>query len=99
MNQYTMNTRAVPNTDESTAVPLPDKVRQQIFESAGTPEIYGVLIHEVLEFGDNRVYNNLFDTYYSGTPTFAGATDNLVLGVDKGREGCIKLVAQNADSG
>ena len=94
-----MNTRAVPNTDESTAVPLPDAIRQQIYENAGAPDIYGVLIHEVLEFGDNRVYNNLFDTHYSGTPTFTGATDTLVLGVDKGREACIKLVAQNADSG
>lgn len=94
-----MNTRAVPNTDESTAVPLPDAVRQKIYENAGASEIYGVMIHEVLEFGDNRVYNNLFDTYYSGTPAFAGATDQLVLGVDKGREACLKLVAQNADSG
>lgn len=94
-----MNTRAFPNSDESTAVPLPDAVRQQIFENAGAPDIYGVLIHEVLEFGDNRVYNNLFDTHYSGTPAFVGATDTLVLGVDKGRESCIKLVAQNADTG
>ena len=94
-----MNTRAVPNTDESTAVPLPDAVRQKIYDNAGASEIYGVLIHEVLEFGDNRVYNNLFDTFYSGTPSFTGATDQLVLGVDKGRESCLKLVAQNADSG
>ena len=94
-----MNTRAFPNTDESTAVPLPDAVRQEIFENPNVPEIYGVVIHEVLEFGDNRVYNNLFDTHYSGTPTFAGATDTLALGVDKGREACLKLVAQNADSG
>lgn len=94
-----MNTRAIPNTDESTAVPLPDAIRQKIFETPNVPEIYGVLIHEVLEFGDDRVYNNLFDTFYSGTPAFAGATDTLVLGVDKGRGSCIKLVAQNADSG
>ena len=94
-----MNTRAVPNTDESTAIPLPDAIRQRIFDNAGTPEIYGVMLHEVLEFGTNRVYNNLFDTFYSNTPTFAGATDELILGVDKGRESCLKLVAQNADSG
>ncbi|MEK6884096.1 MAG: hypothetical protein AABY22_30990, partial [Nanoarchaeota archaeon] len=80
-----MNTRAVPNTDESTAVPLPDSVRQSIYENPSTPEIYGVMLHEVLEFGDAKVYNNLFDTFYSGTPTFAGATDQIVLGVDKGR--------------
>ena len=94
-----MNTRAVANTDESTAVPLPDGVRQKIYDSAGTSEIYGVLLHEVIEFGDDKVYNNLFDTFYSGTPTFTGATDQILVGVDKGRESCIKLVAQNADSG
>lgn len=94
-----MNTRAIPNTDESTAVPLPDSVRQAIYENAGASEIYGVMIHEVLELGDDKVYNNLFDTFYSGTPTFTGATDQILIGVDKGREACIKLVAQNADSG
>lgn len=94
-----MNTRATPNTDESTALPLPDSVRQRIFDNAGIPEIYGVLLHEVLEFGVNKVYNNLFDTFYSGTPTFTGASDEIVLGVDKGRESCLKLVAQNADTG
>ena len=94
-----MNTRAIPNTDESTAVPLPDALRQQIYNNAGASEIYGVILHEVLELGDNKVYNNLFDTFYSGTPTFTGATDQIVIGVDKGRESFITLVAQNADSG
>jgi len=94
-----MNTRAVPNTDESTAVPLPDSLRQQIYENAGASEIYGVMLHEVLEFGVNKVYNNLFDDFYSGTPTFDGVNDEILIGVDKGREACIKLVATNADTG
>ena len=92
-----MNTRGIPNTDESTAVPLPDAVRKEIYDNAGAGSIYGVMLHEVLELGDNRVYNNLFDTYYTGT--FTGATDQIVIGVDKGREALITLTAQNAESG
>lgn len=94
-----MNTRGVPNSDESTVVPLPDAVRQQIFENAGANEIYGVLLHEVLEFGVAKTYSNLFNSFYSGTPTFTVAADEILLGVDKGRDACLKLVAQNADSG
>lgn len=94
-----MNTRAVPNTDESTAVPLPDSLREEIYRNAGASEIYGVMVHEVLEFGVGKVYNSLFDDFYSGTPAFNGANDEIIVGVDKGREACIKLVAQNADTG
>lgn len=94
-----MNTRAFPNSDESTVIPLPDAVRQQIFDNAGANEIYGVMLHEVLEFGVAKVYSNLFNSFYTNTPTFTVASDEILLGVDKGREACLKLVAQNADSG
>lgn len=95
-----MNTRGIPNTDESTAVPLPDAVRQQIYNSAGASEIYGVMLHEVLEFGVAKAYNNLFDSFYGGSsPSFDTANDEILVGVDKGRESFIKLTAQNADSG
>lgn len=94
-----MNTRAVPNTDESTGIPLPDAVRQQIFQNAGAQEIFGVMLHEVLEFGIGKAYNTLFNSFYSQTPTFTVASDEIIFGVDKGREACIKLVAQNADTG
>lgn len=94
-----MNTRGIPNTDESTAVPLPDSLRENIFNNAGASEIYGVMLHEVLEFGVGKVYNDLFDSFYTNTPTFTSASDELILGVDKSRETLITLVEQNAETG
>jgi len=92
-----MNTRAVPNTDESTALPLPDSVRDEIFRNAGAQEIYGVNIHELLEFGDAKKYNTLFDTFYTGS--FTGATDQIVVGIDMSRGAFVRLIERNADTG
>ena len=94
---HPMNPRAVPNTDESTAVPLPDSIREQIFRNAGAEELYGVSLHELLELGTTRRYTVLFDTYY--TSTFNSATDDLIVGVDLTRDSCIRPVATNADTG
>lgn len=94
-----MNTRAIPNTDESTAVPLPDNMREQIYRSAGMQEIYGVGLTEILELGDSQKYNYLFDSYYSGSVTMAYGTDQILVGVDLTREGCLSPIARNAESG
>ena len=75
-----MNTRGVPNSDESTAVPLPDAVREQIFRAGGMLSIYDVSIHKLLEFGKNAKYNTVFDNAYGGS--FDPATQELVLGLD-----------------
>jgi len=94
------NTTAIPNTDESTAVPLPDSIREEIYRNAGTSSIYGKALHEMLEFGTNRSYNTIFDSLYSGTITFATANQELVLGVDRSRQyALLRPVAQNADAG
>jgi hypothetical protein len=94
-----MNTRAVPNTDESTALGLPDNVREEIYRAAGTQEIYGVGITELLEFGVAQKYNTLFDTFYGGTVTMADANDEILVGVDLSRDAFIRPVARQAESG
>lgn len=88
-----MNTRGVPNTDESTALGLPDSVREKFFGAAGIPEIYGKTFHELLELGLGKEYNTLFDSFYSGTPTFNGATQDLVLGADLSSDAFIRPVS------
>ena len=92
-----MNTRAVPNTDESTAVPLPDGVRNSIYNAPNVQEIYGVGLTKLLELGDGKKYNTLFDSYYSST--FTGASDQIVIGVDNSRGAFIRPVATNSDVG
>ncbi len=79
-----MNTRAVPNTDESTAVPLPDSVREGIFNNPNAQEIYGVGLTELNEYGVGEKYNALFDSFYAGT--FVPGTSEIVVGLDLSRQ-------------
>ena len=72
-------------------VPLPDAVRQAIFNSAGDQSIYGVSIHELNELGLAKKYNTLFKNYYSGT--FTDAVDEIVVGVDLSK-GAFKRVVE-----
>lgn len=105
-----MNTRTVDGATgtpagSSTALGLPDAVRQNIFDNAGDTEIYGIRLHECLEFGVSATYNTLFDQFDSSPAggnaggTFATATDELVLAWDATRDVIIRAVQQNADSG
>ena len=86
---------------------LPDSVREDIFRSAGTSEIYGVTLHELIELGISKKYNTLFGEFASGNSivaggnsgTFASGTDQIAVGVDLGREAFIRPVARQAESG
>lgn len=83
----------------STAVPLPDATREAIYNSGGLSEVYGITLHEMLEFGINQRYNTLFDSFYSGALTFDTANQEIIVGVDRSRDAIIRPIAQNADSG
>lgn len=84
MTYNPMNTTAVPDTNESTALGLPDEMRMEIYRSGGASSLYGKNLHELLEFGVGQVYNELFrQNYTQGTgPAWTAATDELVLGID-----------------
>lgn len=92
-----MNTRAVPNTDDSTALGLPDSVRTQIYNSGGESSIYGINLHEALEMGINQSYNNIFGAVAVGIngpggAAFATGTDELVLAWDANRKVALRPV-------
>jgi hypothetical protein len=89
-----MNTRGVPDSAESTVIPLPDAIRTEIYRNAGLPSIYGIVLHELNEFGVNKAYNTLFDTYYSAAGgTFATSTQEVLLGVDLSIDAFIRPIA------
>jgi hypothetical protein len=102
-----MNTRGANGnaTSATNAVALPDSVREEIYRAAGTQEIFGVTIHELLELGENRKYNDLFDTFSSATYTqgsnsgvFASATDDLIVGIDASRNAFLRPVAIQSET-
>jgi hypothetical protein len=104
-----MNTRAgsIGSTQSNTAIGLPDSIREEIYRGAGTQEIFGVTIHELLELGVSRKYNSLFGAFSSKSYTdaangqsgvFATATDDLIIGVDSTRNAFLRPVAIQSES-
>jgi hypothetical protein len=99
-----MNTRAVPNTDESTALGLPDAVREEIYRGAGDTAIFGKNITELNELGLTYKYNVLFNQYApagiaASAANFSPTTDELVLGLDLSLGVFIRPVETDSDTG
>lgn len=104
-----MNTRnATVASNNAGNVALPDSVREQIYRAAGTNEIFGVTVHELLELGVGRKYNDLFDAF-AGTKNFdvAGGTagtafdntgEQLIVGIDASRNAFLRPVAIQSES-
>jgi hypothetical protein len=105
-----MNTRtgSVGTTQSNTAIALPDGIREEIYRGAGTQEIFGVQIHELLELGFGRKYNDLFGafsnkTFYaadgsSRSGSFSSSTDDLIVGIDSTRNAFLRPVAIQSES-
>ena len=99
----------VNSTGSNTDIPLTDNVRDQIWNSGGMGEIYGVTMHELLELGAAKKYNTLFkalidsagSTIVGGgnTGTFVDADDEILVGVDLSRDAFVRPVARQAESG
>ena len=94
-------------TNEGLAAP--DELRMEMFRNAGLPEFYGLGIMEINELGTSQKFNTLFGvaasgTYYNadgstGGITFATATDDFVLGVDRTRDSLVRAIAVDEESG
>ena len=76
---------------------LPDSVREGIYSGAGTQEIYGITIHELVELGNGRKYNVLFDNFYGDS--YNSGTDDLVIGLDLTKDAFVRPVARQSESG
>ena len=102
------------NTAGNAPVVATDAVRDQIFSQSGLPEFYGVSIMEILELGVGKRFNTIFDTVagatafadhysiqsYGGTATaFDGATEEIIVGIDRSRDSLIRAVAVDSDTG
>jgi len=91
---------------------VPNSVREDIYRGAGTEEIYGITIHELLELGKSQRYNDLFASLWNSTSapasdtsslgyygSFASASQELILAVDGTRDAFVRPVARQAESG
>ena len=77
---------------------LPDGAREEIYRGAGAQELYGVTLHELVELGVGAKYNALFDAF-KGNQSFDSVTREILVGLDLSREGFIRPIARQAESG
>jgi len=92
------------NYTATTAVALPDAVRQSIYDSAGTSDIFGINITDLNEFGIGGKYNNLFGVFATGNITPAGgafstSANEVLVGIDLTRKAYARAVESNGDTG
>ena len=103
-----VNTTAVPDTSESTVLPAPEQLRNELYQNAGLDSFMGVNILEFHEFGKGQKFHTLFDNA-AGTTSyktfagaranqFAGASDEIIVGVDRTRDSLMRVVATDPDS-
>lgn len=99
-----LNTR-----NSSTSIPSSDKFRDDIYNAAGNPSIYGMELISVYDMGQGYPYNIVAGTYAgstvypgynsSGTAVFSPGSEQAILGVDRRREYLVRLVEANPDDG
>ena len=93
-----------------TDIPATEEVRNELHKSVGLPSFMGVELVELNELGVGYRWNELFDvkaaatTYpnYNGTGSdivFAGATEEIIIGVDEGMETLLRPVATDSERG
>jgi len=91
-------------------VDLPANIREDVYRGAGMAEIYGVNLVEMIEFGNGKKYNTLFDSFTSGQSvpghdsnawddTVGGSTDQILVGIDNTRGSFVRAVARGTESG
>jgi hypothetical protein len=95
----------------ATANPIaaPESLREELFRNAGLDSFMGLNLLEFNEMGKGQKFNTIFDTA-AGSKTFknfgktnsaaqfAGATEEIVVGVDRTRDSLIRVVSVDPDS-
>ena len=89
-------------------IAAPEGLRNELYQNAGLDSFMGVNILEFNEFGKGQKFNTIFDTA-AGTASyktfagaranqFAGASDEIIVGVDRTRDSLMRVIATDPDS-
>ena len=95
-------------TGSTVGIAATDEMRSAIYSSAGIPSFYGVSILEFSELGKSQKFNTIFDTAAASTAyttaaagssgAFDGATEEILVGIDRTRDSLLRVVATDPDS-
>ena len=108
INTLAPNGAAVGATSQP--VTLVDPEREKIFGQSGLTEFYGISIMEILELGVGKRFNDVFDTVAGTTDylnngsttassAFAGATEEILVGIDRTRDAFVRAIAVDSETG
>tara|TARA_R110000772_G_scaffold38028_2_gene89966 strand:- start:1094 stop:2221 length:1128 start_codon:yes stop_codon:yes gene_type:complete len=107
MSYNPVNTKTVGTGNDLAA---PESLRESVYNAGGgLPDFYGVSIMEVNELGVGQKFNTIFDTI-AGTTQYADAngnnsavfddaSDEILLGLDRGRDALVKAIAVDEENG
>lgn len=109
MSYQAINVKNAPNGGTD-AILAPDAWRASIWNSAGTPELWGVSFTEINELGVGKRFNTLFDvaagstnyTSYDGTSStgvFDGTQDQILIGLDRSVPSLYQAVNVDSEAG
>ena len=90
------------NDARGNGIAAPESMRTDIYNSAGIPEFYGVSIMEMNELGAGQKFNTVFNGVKATGPntyTFDPAVQEIIIGLDRGRESLIRAVATDSENG
>jgi hypothetical protein len=91
-------------------IPATDSMREEIYRNAGASELYGIALTEINELGIGQRFNEVYKTLvntgnskkgdvgHSGGE-FAGATDEIIIGIDRSRDSLMRAVAVDSETG
>ena len=108
INTLAPNGAAVGATSQP--VTLIDPERDRVFNQAGLSEFFGVSIMEVWELGVGKLFNDVFDTVAgnidfldhgstSASSVFNGASEQVIVGLDRSRDAMIRAIAVDSETG
>tara|TARA_R110000772_G_scaffold4303_2_gene15112 strand:- start:4959 stop:6068 length:1110 start_codon:yes stop_codon:yes gene_type:complete len=98
-----------PISTSTTELPGTEKFRDGIFAAGGGMSFYGIEVLKFKEFGKGKRFNTIFDTAAGATAfttaegadsgVFVGADEEILVGIDRGREGLVRAVAVDSEFG
>ena len=98
-----------PISTSTTELPGTEKFRDGIYNSSGGMSFYGIEVLKFKEFGIGKRFNTIFDTQAGATSytkadgtggaTFDGDNEEILVGIDRGREGLVRAVAVDSEFG
>jgi hypothetical protein len=109
MSYNPVNTKTGPGASDN-GISAPEGLRESVYNAGGgLPDFYGISIMEANELGVGQKFNTIFDTIAGNTQysdaagnnaaEFDGGADEIMLGLDRGRDSLVRAIAVDEENG